>query len=428
MPTSVSLIVDEIGQLCTIPTQDGGPQRGSQLGELGIITNAAVAISEGKIVNAGTREEILDNYHADRVISARGRLVTPGLIDPHTHAVWMGDRADEFEQRLQGVSYQEIMAAGGGINRTVQLTRAASVADLVEAAKLRLTRAMQHGTTTMEIKTGYGLNVETEMALLNAIALLDVEHPLDIVPTFLGAHAIPPEFADDPDGYVALVTDQMIPLVASWKEEHWPDAVYCDVFCEEGAFSLEQTRRIFEVARRAGLSLRLHADEFASLGGVELAIEMGARSVDHLLATTPEDAERLGMSDTIAVLMPATPFGLGIANTAPLPLLLQTNAIVALGSDCNPGTAWCENMQFTLALACRQLRMTPAQALCAATINAAFAVDQGFVAGSIEADRRADLVIWDVPDYRHLPYRFGTNMAGVVIKSGAIVYDSIPGV
>ena len=421
MSETVDLLIDHIGQLCTIPAHDQGPQRGRALGDLGIISRAALAVHAGQIVAAGARKDILDRYTGRSVLDAEGRLVTPGLIDPHTHLIWAGDRADEFEMRLQGATYQQIAAAGGGINRTVRQTRAATTRMLVDQARPRLARMLSHGTTTVECKTGYGLKLDTEIAMLNAIAALDAEGPVDLVPTFLGGHDIPPEYAGAPDEYVDLLVETMIPAVAAWKVDHWPGPLYCDVFCEQGVFSVEQTRRILDAARRAGLALRLHADEFVALGGTSLAAEMGAVSVDHLLVTPPEEVVRLGQSSTIAVLLPATPFGLGIPNTAPVRALLEAGAAVALATDCNPGTAWCESMQMVLALATRALGLTPAQALAAATINAAFAVERGERIGSIETGKQADLVIWDAPDYRHLSYRFGCNLANTVLKDGVVV-------
>jgi len=421
MSEYVDLVVDHIGQLCVIPAHNGGPQRGQNLGDLGIVEDAAVAVQTGAIVAAGPRDSIIDQYNAALHLDVQGRVVTPGFVDPHTHLIWAGDRAEEFEMRLAGASYQDIMAAGGGINRTVSLTRSAMLVDLVEQAEVRLDHMLRHGTTTVEIKTGYGLDPQTEMNMLNAIALLDAEHPVDLVPTFLGAHAIPPEYADNSDAYVDLLVEKMIPAAAAWQAEHWPGPLFCDVFCEEGAFSLEQTRRILEAAQMAGMPLRVHSDEFKSLGATPLAVEMGAVSVDHLLATTPEDVALLGQSNTIAILLPATPFGLGIENTAPARALLETNAVIALATDCNPGTAWCENMQMVLALATRNLGLTPTQALAAATINAAYAVGRGDQVGSLESGKQADLVIWNIPDYRHLGYRFGTNLAHIVIKKGAVM-------
>ncbi len=424
MVASIDLLIDDIGELCIIPAHDGGPQRGQALGDLGIIRAAALAIRDGRIVAAGPRAELIRAYDASLMLSAGGRLVTPGLVDAHTHLVWAGDRAEEFEQRVGGATYIQIMEAGGGINRTVRETRAAGLPVLVDQTAARLVRALAHGTTTLECKTGYGLDWHTEIDLLNAIALLDSEQPVDLVPTFLGAHAIPPEYADRPDEYVDFVIERVLPAVRRWRDEHWPGALYCDAFCDVGAFTLDQTRRILEAAREQGFPLRLHADEFESFGGVALAVELGATTVDHLLVTTADDIVLLGQSDTIAVLLPATPFGLGIPNTAPAQTLLQAGVALALASDCNPGTAWCENLQMAQALATRSLGLSPAQALAATTINGAFAVGRGDQIGSLEPGKRADLVIWDTDDYRHLSYRFGTNLVDRVFKGGVLVADS----
>jgi imidazolonepropionase len=417
--THVDLLIDHIGQCCVVPSDAGRPQRGAALGTLGIISDAAIAIHDGRIAAVGTRENILREYEPAQTLDAAGRLVTPGLIDPHTHLIWAGDRAGEFEQRLGGASYQEIAAAGGGINRTVRETRNATLVELVRQAAARLDRMLVNGTTTAEVKTGYGLDLHTELTMLDAIARLDSEHPIDLIPTFLGAHTVPPEHT--PDEYVEFVCNQTIPAAKAWRDAHWPDVLYCDVFCEENAFDLAQTRRILQAAHAHGLPLRVHADEFNSLGGVRLAVEMGAASVDHLLVTTPDDVALLGKSDTAAVLLPATPFGLNIPNTSPARALVAAGAIVVLATDCNPGTAWCESMQFVLSLATRALGLTQGQALAAATINAAYAVGKIDEIGSLEVGKVADVVVWDVADYRQLGYRFGANLADTVVKNGEVV-------
>jgi len=424
MNEKIDLLIHNIGQLCIIPAHDHGPQRGHDLGDLGILTGAAVAVDNGVIIAVGDGVTLRRTYSGTVTLDAGGRLVTPGLVDPHTHVIWAGERSGEFEQRIAGATYQEIMAAGGGINRTMQATRAADLNTLIEQSKRRLNTMLAHGTTTVECKTGYGLNTATEIAMLNAIALLDMEHPVDLVATFLGAHAVPPEYADDIDGYVDLVIDEMLPAVAAWWDENWPDILFCDVFCEVGAFDLAQTRRILEAAQSYGMALKVHVDEFEPLGGTRLAAELGAVSADHIVVTSDEDIRALGQSDTIAVSLPPTPFGLAHTAYTPAQRFLDADAALAIATDCNPGTGWNENMQFVMALATRYLRLTPAQALAAATINAAYAIRRGDLVGSLETGKQADLVIWDVPGYQHLSYRFGANMVQTVIKKGQVVYGA----
>lgn len=422
MNENIDLLVHNIGQLCTIPAHNGGPQRGDRLGDLGLRTQAAVAVHDGAVVAVGDSDDLLARYTASTVIDAEGKLVTPGLVDPHTHLIWAGDRAGEFEQRIAGATYQSIMAAGGGINKTVRDTRAAGLNVLIEQAKQRLNRMLAHGATTVEVKTGYGLKTRTEIAMLNAIALLDMEHPVELVPTFLGAHAVPPEFVDNADGYVDYLIDDMLPAVVEWWDENWPGVLFCDVFCEVGAFDLAQTRRILEVAKSYGMALKVHVDEFETLGGARLAAELGAVSADHMVATPDDDITALAASDTIAVSLPCTPFGLAHTEYTPARRFLDAGAALAIATDCNPGTGWNENMQFVMALATRYLRLTPAQALAAATINAAYAISWGDQVGSLEPGKQADIVIWDAPTYEHLSYRFGANLAQTVIKRGVVVY------
>lgn len=422
MSENIDLLIYNIGQLCTVPAHNGGPQRGHKLGDLGIRRDAAVAVHDGKITAIGDSNELRASTDAKLNLDAEGKLVTPGLVDPHTHLIWAGDRAAEFEQRIAGATYQEIMAAGGGINRTVLATRAADLTTLIEQAKSRLDAMLAHGTTTVECKTGYGLNTTAEIAMLNAIALLDMEHPVDLVPTFLGAHAIPPEYTNNPDSYVDLVINEMLPAVATWRDGHWPGMLFCDVFCEVGAFTLDQTRRILEAAKTYNMGLKVHVDEFESLGGAALAAELGAVSADHVVVTPDEDIRAVGQSNTIAVALPSTPFGLAHTHYTPAQRFLDSDAALAIATDCNPGTGWNESMPFAMALATRYMRLTPAQALAAATINAACAVSRGDEIGSLEISKQGDLVIWNAPTYQHLSYRFGTNLAQTVIKRGQIIY------
>jgi imidazolonepropionase len=422
----VDLLIHSAAQLCTVPPQADGPQRGAYLGDLGLIEDGAVAVNDGAVVAVGPTPAVRAQVDAAAAtIDAGGRVVCPGFVDPHTHLVWLGDRAAEFEQRIAGASYMEIMAAGGGIMATVRATRAASVDELVAAARPRLDRMLAHGATTVEVKTGYGLATDAELRQLEAIVTLDRTHPVRLVPTFLGAHAIPTEYRARADAYVDLVVEEMLPAVAERARALSLDRLpFCDVFCEDGAFDLAQTRRILTAARDLGFPLKVHVDEFEALGGTRLAVELGATSADHLVKTAPEDVAALGGAETIGVSLPCTPFGLGHCEYTPARALLDAGAALALASDCNPGTAWNESMPFVIALACRYLRLTPAQALVAATLNAAHALDLGDRVGSLTPGYAADLLILDVPDYRHLGYRFGTNPVAAVIKDGEFLSTS----
>ncbi|MBN2390552.1 MAG: imidazolonepropionase [Anaerolineae bacterium] len=420
--TTIDLFVHSAAQLCVIPPQAAGPQRGAHLGELGLIEEGAVAIAEGCVVAVGPTRELATQFRASREIDASGKVVCPGFVDPHTHLVWMGDRAAEFEQRIAGAMYMEIMAAGGGIMSTVRATRDASVDELVAAMRPRLDRMLAHGATTVEVKTGYGLETGTELRQLEAIVALDRSHPVTLTPTFLGAHAVPAEYKGRSDAYVDVVIYEMLSAIAEKSRalglERLP---FCDVFCEDGAFDLPQSRRILEAAQALGFPLKIHVDEFASFGGTKLAVDLGATSADHLVTTPPEDIAALGASDTVAVSLPCTPFGLGHHDYTPARALLEAGAALALASDCTPGTAWNESIPFVIALACRYLRLTPAQALVAATLNAACALGLGDRVGSLTPGYTGDLLVLDVPDYRYLGYRFGTNPVALVVKGGETV-------
>jgi imidazolonepropionase len=383
-----------------------------------------VALADGLVVAVGPTDELRADYDARETIDASGKVVTPGLVDPHTHAVWAGDRANEFEMRISGASYMEIMNAGGGIVSTVRATRAASLEQLLEQALPRLDRMLALGSTTVEVKSGYGLDTASELKILDAILQLDAQHPVDLVPTFLGAHAVPPEYQGRADDYVDLVMDEMLPAVGQWAQDRDVPLPFVDVFCEKGAFDLAQSRRILERARELGFPLKIHADEFAGLGGTALAVELGATSADHLVCTPQADIQALGRGETVAVGLPCTPFGLGHHDYTPARDILQAGGALALASDCNPGTAWCESMQFVIALACRAMKLTPSQALAAATLNAAFAVGRGQRVGSLEVGKAADLLIINAPDYAHLGYRFGGNLVKQVVKAGRVVRDN----
>lgn len=418
----VDLLITHASQICVVPGKNG-PQRGHELGELGLIENGAVAVQAGNIVEVGDTAVLQAQYQAETTLNAHGRVVTPGFVDPHTHIPWAGDRAAEFEQRVAGAAYMEIMAAGGGIMSTVRATREASVTELIADNLPRLQRMLQFGTTSAETKTGYGLETATELKQLDAIWALNQAHPVELTPTFLPAHAVPAAFNGRTDAYVDLVIQEILPAGAQWAKQH-NQPLFCDVFCEEGVFDVAQTRRILETAVPLGYQLKVHADEFVGLGGTKLAVELGAVSADHLVKTPPEDIRALGHGRTIAVGLPGTPFGLGEPDYTPAQAILDAGGALALATDCNPGTTWCESQQMVMALACRYMKLTQAQALVAATLNAAHAIGRGDEIGSLEPGKQADLLILDVNDYRQLGYRYGTNLVQTVIKKGKIVVNS----
>jgi imidazolonepropionase len=413
------MLIHSATQLLTLA---GGPQRGRSLGSLGIVEDGAVLVRDEKIVAVGKTDELHAAYPNEPNLDASGSVVMPGFVDPHTHLIWGGDRAREFEMRLEGAKYLDILAAGGGIISTVRATRTASIESLIAQTRPRLLRMFATGTTTAEAKTGYGLQTATELRLLKALLALDDEGPLDLAITFLGAHAIAPEFKDNSQGYTDLVVETMLPILCQWWETHAPRKPYpfVDVFCETGAFTLEQSRQILTKACSLGFPVKIHADEFDNLGGASLAVELGAASADHLVKTSDADIAALGKSDTVAVSLPCTPFGLAEFDYTPAQKILDADGILALATDCNPGTAWNESMQFVIALACRMLKLTPAQAIAASTINSAHAIRRADVVGSLEEGKQADLLVLSVPDYRHLGYRFGTNLVKQVIKRGRV--------
>ncbi|HSV85021.1 MAG TPA: imidazolonepropionase [Levilinea sp.] len=413
------MLIHSASQLLTLA---GGPQRGRQIGQLGLIEDGAVLIVGDRIAAVGSSLELRAAYPHEAAFDARGCVVMPGFVDAHTHLVWSGDRAAEFEQRLQGKTYMEIMAAGGGINSTVRATRSASMTNLLAQTRQRAHSIFRHGATTVEAKTGYGLETTSELRQLEALLHLDAEGPLEIVPTFMGAHAVPPEYTGDPGGYTTNVCENMLPALLEWWQAHAAGRPlpYVDVFCETGAFTLEQTQRILTAARSLGFPLKMHADEFDNLGGASLAVALGAASVDHLVKTSPADIQALAHSDTVAVALPCTPFGLADPHYAPARAILDAGGLLAIASDLNPGTGWCESMQFVIALACRYLRLAPSEAIAAATINSAAAIGRADRIGSLEPGKQADLLVLSTGDYRHLGYRFGTNLVQAVFKRGQL--------
>lgn len=430
----MTTIIHNAKQLITCASPDGKPKRGAAMRDLGLIEDGALVIEDGSIAAVGTTADILATYSANELIDAAGKVVCPGFVDCHTHAVYAGDRLDEFEQRIQGATYMELLAAGGGIVSTMQATRAASLSELIDQSLPRLDTMLRHGTTTAEIKTGYGLNTFHELKQLRAIEMLAASHPLDIVPTFLGAHAIPPEHRAVQDAYLEHVIVDSLPAVADWirrirdagarftSRSAWGGVpVYVDVFVEDGVFSVDNAQLLWAAARHYGLQIKAHVDEFTALGGVSAAVEIGAVSVDHLDVTTDAEIAVLAASDTIGVILPAVNFNLGSPHYANARGMLDAGAIVALATDLNPGSAPCYSMPFVMAIACRYQKLSPAEALNAATINAAHAIGLGDRVGSLEVGKQADVLIVDAPDYRALMYEFGTNLVHTVIKRGEVV-------
>lgn len=420
MKLPADLLITHAAQLLTIAGNNGHPRRGAGLADLGLVADGAVAVADGVIIAAGSTAEVLDEVSASAgttTIDARGTVVVPGFVDPHTHLVFAGSRADEFEMRLAGATYQEIAARGGGILSTMRATRAASEDDLLALGNLRLNRMLIHGTTTVEAKSGYGLSVEDELKSLRVVHRLSALHDADLVPTFLGAHAVPPEFAGDPDGYVRLIIDEMIPAVV---EEDL--AEFCDVFCDVGAFTPDQSRNVLLAGHEAGLDLKMHADELSDQGGARLASELEAVSADHLLRASDKGLRAMAESGTLAVLLPATALFLGLPY-APARRIIDLQVPVAIGTDFNPGTSPTYSVPMVIALSSLSMKMTPAEAVVAATINAAHAVGMAEEVGSLEPGKAADIVILEVDDYRQIAMTFGVNPVSTVIKRGRIVVD-----
>jgi imidazolonepropionase len=387
------------------------------MSDIGLVEDGAVAMLGGRIEAVGPRDELRTRYPDARRMELSGNVLAPGLVDSHTHAVFGRWRLDEYEQRCAGVPYMEIARQGGGINASVRDLRQRSEAELVELSLPRLRRLLEHGTTTVEVKSGYGLSLDDELKMLRVIDRLAQEEWIDIVPTFLGAHAFPPEYRDRRDEYVAMVADDMIPAVARSGL-----ATFCDVFLEPGVYTPEDTRRILDAALDAGLIPRLHADEFESSGGAELAAEFAAASADHLGAVSEDGIAALAASDTIATLLPGTLFFLGKDNYPPARQLIDSGAAVALATDFNPGSSPTVNLQIVMTLACSRLGMSPAEAFIASTANGAAALRLTDGRGSLEPGAPADIAAFGVSDYRMVPYIYGVNHCVGVWKRGERVH------
>ncbi len=410
----MNIFITNIGQLVTVAAHGEPVKRGAGMRELGVIENGAVLVRNGIVTETGRAADLRPPGDVD-VLNAEGRVALPGFVDSHTHAVFAGSREDEFAMRSEGRSYQEIAAAGGGILSTVRATREATKRSLIKSAERRLNEMMRQGTTTVEVKSGYGLSPDGEMKILEVIQELRESSLATVVPTFLGAHAVPPEFPDNAEAYVDLVVNRMLPYAA---QRHL--AVFCDVFCDEGYFSVRQAERILSEAKEHGLLPKVHADELAAIGGTELAARIGAVSVDHLERCTPEGIAALQHAGTVATLLPGVSFFLRHPY-APARRIIDAGIPVAIATDCNPGTSMTFSMPLMMTIACTQMGMLPEESITAATLNGAAALGLSGELGSIEPGKQADIVLFDVPTYRTIPYHFGVNHVWRVVKNGVLL-------
>ncbi len=417
----LDMVILNASELLTLDGASHTPKLREDLNELGIIEKGGVAIRGNQIVAVDTTKNIkrlVKPGSRPRIIDAKNRTVMPGLIDPHTHLAFAGSREREFVQKIEGATYMEILESGGGINVTVKATRKASKNTLVRLGKRTLNRMLEYGTTTVEGKSGYGLDPKHEFKQLYAMRDMNLIHHVDIVPTFMGAHVVPSKYKKQPDKYVDMVIERMIPTVAKRGL-----AEFCDVFTEKGVFDIDQSRRILQAGVEHGLVPKVHADEMTTFGGAELAAELGAASADHLLKVSKQGIKALAKKQVVAVLLPATALVLMEKEYAPARDLISGGVPVALATDYNPN-CMTESMQLVMTLACLNMRMTPAEAISAATINAAHAINRAHLVGSLESNKQADIVIMDVPNHAHIPYHFGVNLVEKVIKSGKIVYSA----
>ena len=412
----MDLIFYNANQLVTAGGSNGAARRGADMREIGVIEDAAVGVKDGKIAYVGPSDGI-DISDAERTVSAMGKTILPGFVDSHTHLVFAGAREEEFARRIAGATYADIAASGGGINTTVKATRAASKVELTEYALHRLDSCLGFGSTTVEIKSGYGLDTENEIKMLEVINELKDLHVVEIVPTFLGAHTIPFDYKDRREEYLRMVLEEMLPEVASRKL-----AEYCDVFVEHNAFSLEEAHAVFTRARELGLKVRVHADQITAGSGSELAADLHAASADHLDHISDEGIARMKNSGTIATLLPGVSLFLG----EPFPdarRLIDAGLPVALATDANPGSCMSENIQLMMSLAALQMRMTMEEIITAVTINAAAALDRADTHGSIEEGKQADFLMFDTHTYHRIMYHYGVNHLNTVVKNGMIVME-----
>lgn len=411
------LILENIGKLVTMQGSSNFKVK-EEMNNTQIIEDAYIAVKNGKILAIGVGD-IFGNIIGPntQIHDAQGLLVTPGLIDSHTHLVHGGSRENEFSMKLNGIPYIEILKNGGGILSTVKSTRESSKEELYQKAKKSLDRMLEFGVTTIEAKSGYGLELNTEIKQLEIAKLLDKTHPIDLVHTFLGAHAILQEYKENHKGYIDILVDEMLP-----KIKNMGLAEFCDVFCEEGVFSIEESEYILSSAKKMGYKLKIHADEIESLGGAELAAKLGCISADHLMAASDKGIKMMVENKVVANILPATSFNLN-KNYADCRKMIDMGAIVSLSSDYNPGSCPSENLQFVMQLGCLHLNMTPNEVLTSVTINAAYAIDRADEIGSLEVGKNADFVVFDAPNVEYLMYHFGINHTQRVYKNGKLVVD-----
>lgn len=415
-----SLVIKNIDNLITLKGENKA-RIGKEQAEVGLIKNGIIAVKDDRIIYVGEGDlpRTIETDDNTEFIDGKGKLVTPGLIDPHTHLVHGGSRENEFRQRLEGVDYLDIMAAGGGIHATVRATRNASFEELYEKANKSLNTMMSFGVTTVEAKSGYGIgDFDTELRQMEVALKLDKDHPIDIVPTFMGAHAVPKEYEGKSQEFVDIVINEMLPIVAEKKL-----AKFNDVFCEEGVFTVEESRQILLAGKELGLIPKLHADEIVDLGGGELAADVGCISAEHLMAVSDRSIERLAEEGVVAVLLPGTSFNLQSKVVAPARKMIEKGVPIAISTDYNPGSCPSENLQFMMSLGSLLLKMTPDEVITAVTINAAAALDIEEEKGSLMEGKLADISIFDVPNLEYMIYHFGINHTDKVIKSGKIVFE-----
>ena len=414
----MDILITNARQLITLK----GPARartGKEADELSIIENGAVAIKDEKILAVRTTEEIKANYISDKIIDASNKVVMPGFVDPHTHPVFVHTRENEFEMRIKGKSYVDISQSGGGIRSSIKAVRKSSEDELYNLAEKRIKKMISNGTTTLEAKSGYGLSTESEIKMLEVIKKLNENLPIDIVPTFMGAHEFPTEYKDNHEEYIRILKEEMMPEVRKQNL-----AEYCDIFTEDHVYNIQQSRDILNHAKKLGFKLRMHADEIEPIGGAELAAEVGAVSADHLGAASDEGIQALSKAGVIATLLPGTIFSLGMKSYARARNMIDAGVSVALATDYNPGSCNCDSMQFIITLACLQMKMTVAEAITASTINAAYSLEMGDMVGSLEVGKQADILIMDMPSYKYLPYHFGSNNVQTVIKNGEVIWNN----